>query len=1018
VLSVGCRVSSIPLVHAPIACSLPATHFPSVMKVLDGLCDFMLRHPRKVLLLWLAASIVAACFAMKLVDSCRFQFDPIPNTPSFTAQERFGQDFPTSVYSDVEIVLIRCQEKCESVADESFAQQAVDALSKQCQAMAARAPDSIVNWTDHLEFSRSAAARMPGAESPFLSPSKQTMLFELTWQVKPGEQTATMAMLEELQKLVNDLNSQGGDSMDVSLTGSLALFTETLSATKNDIEARDGLILPWALLVLLFRIRSWRLLLIPGFCLAITIATSFSLFLPFAYYRVVNISPFCPTAMLFLALALSIDYSLFLLTRFVEEIEAGQTTQKAIRVMLRESGHVVSVSGTVLVICYLGVLFFPSDSIRTVGFGAAISIFMCIATNLTITPCAIAAFPQFFTPKAGASPFACCRGALCCRRRRSNSNSSSSAESPSELASSSRDLHIPMNSLSAGLSDSPGSGCGAGQCREPIPRSRAWICIANLVTKPPCSILVPILVVALLVLPVTQLLKYEESFATSLTFPRQGQASDAYRLLDSEFPAGVMAPMYLLQPVGPSSDVATPVTSPPPNQPGDFLASPLSNFGRTWQALEISSVVPSLFDGSAPHRVLKDRFLQDDPALDARLMGHYNDLCALAQKMLKDLNQPPSSYGVEAKHLTSLATLSLSLMREEENGQAEDEIKAEGLSCLHWNSSAVDALHKYPISAKMLLEMDNDIGENYRALWKRLMSQNRQSSTVILAPPFDPYGEGLRPFIHAVRRASGSEGTAEANPALLLSSGAILVDTVEVAYQRFPYILAGTIGLVFAVVAIAFRAAFAPVKMFLTVVLPLAAVFGVAVWIYQDDGLKFLHTAALSSPQDAGFYWGTPIFTSTIIIGLALDYDVFLFARVVELRRLGFENNAAVRGGLYLTGPIITSAGLIMAIALGGLLLCDVPSNNQVGFVMTFGVLMDTFVIRTCLVPAVLTLGSGLNYWPQKLPAPTKSDSNLHELFWKSSDPSSSETPSTSASGSASAYASSPSAWEDDGLML
>jgi len=213
----------------------------------------------------------------------------------------------------------------------------------------------------------------------------------------------------------------------------------------------------------------------------------------------------------------------------------------------------------------------------------------------------------------------------------------------------------------------------------------------------------------------------------------------------------------------------------------------------------------------------------------------------------------------------------------------------------------------------------------------------------------------------------------------MFSASSVLVDIVEISYDRFPYILAVTIALVFTVIAVAFRAALAPVKMFFTVVVPLGAVFGVAVWIYQVKVLSWLGISALSSPDGAGLFWGTPIVTCTIIIGLALDYDVFLFARVVELRRLGFDNVSAVRGAVGLTGPIITSAGLIMAIAFAGLLLCDVPMNNQIGFVMAFGVLMDTFLIRTCLVPSVLTLAAGLNYWPQSLPPVSKTAADLDD---------------------------------------
>mmetsp|Transcript_37189 Transcript_37189/g.80874 ORF Transcript_37189/g.80874 Transcript_37189/m.80874 type:complete len:344 (-) Transcript_37189:19-1050(-) len=332
---------------------------------------------------------------------------------------------------------------------------------------------------------------------------------------------------------------------------------------------------------------------------------------------------------------------------------------------------------------------------------------------------------------------------------------------------------------------------------------------------------------------------------------------------------------------------------------------------------------------------------------------------------------------MEPKHLTGLATV-------------PDPTNTSQLVCLSWSKS-----QGLLPAAKDLLTMDGDVGESYRELWKQLMSHQNTSSMMLLAPPFDPFSEALRPFIAAARRALDDnkqlDGTlrltiGEDGP-FMLSSLAVVADLLEVAYARFPYILVGTTLLVFTIIAIAFRAALAPIKMFFTVVVPLAAVFGCAVGVYQMKRLAFFGVPALTSPNGAGFYWGTPIFTCTIILGLALDYEVFLFARVVELRRQGYDNVSAVRGALVLTGPIITSAGVIMAIALGGLLLCDVPANNQIGFVMSFGVLVDTFLIRTCLVPAILTLGANLNYWPQQMPEPTKGARDLERLLCGSSNP-------------------------------
>merc|ERR1712029_843814 len=67
---------------------------------------------------------------------------------------------------------------------------------------------------------------------------------------------------------------------------------------------------------------------------------------------------------------------------------------------------------------------------------------------------------------------------------------------------------------------------------------------------------------------------------------------------------------------------------------------------------------------------------------------------------------------------------------------------------------------------------------------------------------------------------------------------------------------------------------------------------------------------------------------------------------------------------VYKTGSIITAAGIIMGIAFCGLLLSQITSLNQTGFIMVVAVLVDTFIIRTTLVPAVLSIAKEGNWGP------------------------------------------------------
>ncbi|MHA1828838.1 MAG: MMPL family transporter, partial [Candidatus Heimdallarchaeaceae archaeon] len=74
------------------------------------------------------------------------------------------------------------------------------------------------------------------------------------------------------------------------------------------------------------------------------------------------------------------------------------------------------------------------------------------------------------------------------------------------------------------------------------------------------------------------------------------------------------------------------------------------------------------------------------------------------------------------------------------------------------------------------------------------------------------------------------------------------------------------------------------------------------------------------------------------------------------------------------TGGIISMAGVIMAISFSGLMFSNVWVLNEFGFILTIAVILDTFVIRTILVPAIMYIAQKWNWWPSKKPVPTKDE--------------------------------------------
>ena len=101
-------------------------------------------------------------------------------------------------------------------------------------------------------------------------------------------------------------------------------------------------------------------------------------------------------------------------------------------------------------------------------------------------------------------------------------------------------------------------------------------------------------------------------------------------------------------------------------------------------------------------------------------------------------------------------------------------------------------------------------------------------------------------------------------------------------------------------------------------------------------------------------------------MALGVDYNIFLMARVRE-ETLEHGTREGMLRGLAVTGGVITSAGIVLAGTFAVLAVLPLVSITQIGFLVAFGVLLDTLVVRTLLVPAmVLDLGDR-TWWPSAL---------------------------------------------------
>ena len=106
-----------------------------------------------------------------------------------------------------------------------------------------------------------------------------------------------------------------------------------------------------------------------------------------------------------------------------------------------------------------------------------------------------------------------------------------------------------------------------------------------------------------------------------------------------------------------------------------------------------------------------------------------------------------------------------------------------------------------------------------------------------------------------------------------------------------------------------------------------------------------------------------PVFLFAMLFGLSMDYEVFIVSRIRESWRNGSTNADAIVEGLSKTGGVVTSAALIMVVALSGLVFGHIAGLQELGVGLALGVLVDATIVRALLLPSIMTLLGPRNWW-------------------------------------------------------
>ncbi|GAA1615675.1 MMPL family transporter [Kribbella sancticallisti] len=219
----------------------------------------------------------------------------------------------------------------------------------------------------------------------------------------------------------------------------------------------------------------------------------------------------------------------------------------------------------------------------------------------------------------------------------------------------------------------------------------------------------------------------------------------------------------------------------------------------------------------------------------------------------------------------------------------------------------------------------------------------------------DAAGDVAQRAVADVRDLASDKGV----DALVAGPAAEFVDQQAAIAAGLPLAIALLVGLTMLVLWLMTGSVVLPVKAVVMNVLTVGVALGVLTFIYQDGRL----TGLLGYTPNGGIEPTDFLVAAAVVFALSTDYGVFLLGRIRESREAGLSERDAVATGLGRTGSVVTAAAILLAVAIGAFSTSSISFMQQLGLATAVGVLVDAFVVRSLLVPALMGLLGKWNWW-------------------------------------------------------
>lgn len=170
------------------------------------------------------------------------------------------------------------------------------------------------------------------------------------------------------------------------------------------------------------------------------------------------------------------------------------------------------------------------------------------------------------------------------------------------------------------------------------------------------------------------------------------------------------------------------------------------------------------------------------------------------------------------------------------------------------------------------------------------------------------------------------------------------------------------VGLTLVLLCAIFRSVWVPIKTAVGFLLSVGASFGISQLVFNEGWFG----ALINLEKPAAIISFLPILLIGILFGLAMDYEIFIASRIREEYTHGKPARQAIRDGFVASGPVVTAAALVMFAVFAFFVPAGMMAVKQIAFALAIGVLIDAFLVRMTLVPAVLALLGDHAWWMPK----------------------------------------------------